>query len=111
MKRKGERERYTQPSAEIQRTPRRDRKPFSSEQCKEIGENNTMGKTRDLLKKTGDIKGTFHARMDTIKDRNGTHLIEEKILRRGGTNTQRTVHQSLWSLTEPDTLEREVKGP
>ena len=76
MKGKGERERYTQPSAEIQRTPRIDRKPFSSEQCKEIGENNTMGKTRDLLKKTGDIKGTFHARMDTIKDRNGTHLIE-----------------------------------
>ena len=70
-----------------------------------------MGKTSNLFKKTGDIKGTFHARMDTIKDRNGTHLIEDKILRRGGTNTQRTVHQSLWSLTEPDTLEREVNGP
>ena len=82
MKGKGERERYTQLSAEIQRIPRRGKKPFSSEQCKEIEENNTTGKTRDLFKKTGDIKGTFHARMDTIKDRNGTHLIEEETKKR-----------------------------
>ena len=64
----GERERYTQLNAEFQRIARRDRKIILKKQCKEVEENNKMGKTRDLFKKTGDIKGTFHARMDTIKD-------------------------------------------
>ena len=64
---KGGREGHTQLNAEVQRTARRDKKVFLSEQCKEIEENNRMGKTRDLLKKTGDIKGTFHARMGMKK--------------------------------------------
>ena len=66
---KGERERYTQVNAEFQRIGRRDKKAFFNEQYKEIEKNNRMGKTRDLFKETGDIKGTFHARMSTIKDR------------------------------------------
>ena len=76
MKGKGERERYTHLNAEFQKTERRDKKAFLSEQCKEIEENNRMGKTRDLFKKTGDTKGTFHAKMGTIKDRNGKDLTE-----------------------------------
>ena len=64
---KGEKERYTHLNAEFQRIARRDKKAFLSEQCKEIEENNITGKTRDLFKKTGDIKGTFHARRCTIK--------------------------------------------
>ena len=66
---KGERERYTQLKAEFQRTARRDKKDFLKEQCKEIEENNRMEKTTDLLQKTGDTKGTFHAKMGKIKDR------------------------------------------
>ena len=73
---KGERERYTQPNTEFQRTVRRDKKAFLSEQCKGIEENNRMGKSRDLFKKIRDIKGTFHAKMGTIKARNGMDLIE-----------------------------------
>ena len=69
VKGKGERERYTQLNAEFQRIARRDKKALN-EQCKEIEENNRMGKARDLFKKTGDIKGTFHARMGMIQDRN-----------------------------------------
>ena len=72
---KEEKERYTHLNAEIQRIARRDKKAFLSEQCKEIEENNRMGKTRDL-KKIRDTKGTFHAKMGTIKDRNGMDLIE-----------------------------------
>ena len=75
-KSKGERERYTQLNAEHQRTAKRDKKAFLSEQCKEIEENNRMGKTRDLFKKIRDTKGTFHAKMGTIKDRNGKDLTE-----------------------------------
>ena len=71
VKGKGERERYTQLNAEFQRKARRDKKPFLNEHCKEIEENNRMGKTEDLLKKIGDIKGTFHARMGIIKITNG----------------------------------------
>ena len=71
MKGKGGRERYTQLKAEFQRRARRDKKAFLSEQCKEIEENNRMGKTRDLVKKIGDTKGAFHAKMGIIKDRNG----------------------------------------
>ena len=70
-KSKGENERYTHLNAEFQRIARGDKKAFLSEQCKEIEENNRMGKTTDLLKKIRDTKGTFHAKMGTIKDRNG----------------------------------------
>ena len=76
VKDKRESERYTQMHAEFQRIARRDKKSFLSEQCKEIEENNTMGKTRDLSKKIRDIKGTFHAKMGTIKDRNSMDLTE-----------------------------------
>ena len=73
---KGEKERYTHLNAEFQRRARRDKKAFLSDQCKEIEENNRMGKTRDLFKKIGDTKGTFHAKLGTIKDRNGMDLTE-----------------------------------
>ena len=69
-------ERYTQPNPELQRTSRRDKKAFLSEQCKETEENNRMGRTRDLFKKVGDTKGTFHAKMGSVKDRNGKDLTE-----------------------------------
>ena len=69
MKGKGEKERYTHLNAEFQRISRRDKKAFLSDQCKEIEENNRMGKSRDLFKKIGDTKGTFHAKMGTVKDR------------------------------------------
>ena len=74
---KGETEIHTQLNAEFQRIARREKKGFVSEQWKEIEENSRMGKTRDLSKKIGDIKGTFHARLGTTKDRNGKDLIEE----------------------------------
>ena len=70
-KRKGEKERYKHLNAELHRIARRDNKAFLSDQCKEIEENNSMGKTRDLFKKIRDTKGTFHAKMGSIKDRNG----------------------------------------
>ena len=73
---KGERERYTHLNAEFQRIARRDKKAFLSDQCKEIEENSRIGKTRDLFKKIGDTKGKFHAKMGTIKDRNGMDLTE-----------------------------------
>ena len=73
---KGEKERYTYLNAEFQRIARRDKKAFLSDQCKEIEENNRMGKTRDLFKKIRDIKGTFHAKMGTIKERNSMNLTE-----------------------------------
>ena len=73
---KGEQERYTHLNAEFQRIARRDKKASLSDQCKEIEENNRMGKTRDLFKKIRDTKGTYHAKMGTIKDRNGMDLTE-----------------------------------
>ena len=73
-------------NAEFQRIARRDKKDFFSDQCKEIEENNRMGKTRDLFKKIRDTKGTFHAKMGTIKDRNGMDLTEQKVLRSGELN-------------------------
>ena len=73
---KGEKERYTYLNAEFQRIARRDRKAFLSEQCKETEENNTMGKARAILKKITDTKGTFYAKMSTVKDRNGKDLTE-----------------------------------
>ena len=75
-------------NAELQRIARRDKKVFLSDQCKEIKENNRMGKTRDLVKKMRDTKGTFHAKMGTIKNRNGMDLTEAEDIRRGGKNTQ-----------------------
>ena len=71
---KGEKERYTHLNAELQRIARRDKKAFLSDQCKEIEENNRMGKTSDLVKKIRDTKGTFHAKMGTIEDRSGMDL-------------------------------------
>ena len=79
---KGENERYTHLNAEFQRTARRDKKAFLSDQCKEIEENNKMGKTGDLFKKIRDTKGTFHAKMDTIKDRNGVGLTEAEDIKK-----------------------------
>ena len=76
MKSKGEKERYKHLNAEFQRIPRRDKKTFLSDQCKEIEENNRMGKTRVLFKKIRDTKVIFHAKMGSIKDRNGMDLTE-----------------------------------
>ena len=76
VKSKGEKERYKRLNAEFQRIARRDKRAFLSDQCKEIEENNRRGKTRDLFKKISDTKGTFHAKIGTIKDRNGMDLIE-----------------------------------
>ena len=83
----GKKERYKHLNAEFQRIARRDKKAFLSDQCKEIEENNRMGKTRDLFKKIRDTKGTFHAKMGSIKDSNGRDLQNRKILKRGGKNT------------------------
>ena len=92
VKGKGEKERYIPLKAEFQRIARRDKKAFLSDQCKEIEENNRMGKTIDLFKKIRDTQGTFHEKMGSIKDRNGMDLTEDikkqKILRRGGKKTQ-----------------------
>ena len=82
VKSKGEKARYIHLNAEFQRIARRDKKAFLCDQCKEIEENNRMGKTRDLFKKISDTKGTFHAKMGTIKDRNGMDLTEEDIDKR-----------------------------
>ena len=79
---KGEKERYTHLNAEFQRTARRDKKAFLSNQCKEIEENNRMGKTRDLVKKIRDTKGTFLAKMGSIKDRNGMDLAEAEDIKK-----------------------------
>ena len=93
---KGEKERYMHLIAEFQRTARRDKKAFLSYQCKEIEENNKMGKTRDLFKKIRYTKGVFHAKMGSIKDRNGMDLTEQKILRRGGKNTQKNYTKKIF---------------
>ena len=76
-------------NAEFQRIARRDKKAFLNDHCKEIEENNRMGKTRDLFKVIRDTKGTIHEKMGIIKDRNGMDLTEAEILRRGGKNTQK----------------------
>ena len=82
MKGKGEKGRYIHLNAEFQRIPRRDKKAFLSEQCKETDENNRTGKTRDLFKKIRDTKGTFHANMGSIKDRNGMDLTEAEDIKK-----------------------------
>ena len=79
---KGEKKRYTHLNTEFQRIARRDKKAFLSDQCKEIEENNRMGKTRDLFKKVRDTKGIFHAKMGIIKDRNGMDLTEAEDIKR-----------------------------
>ena len=82
MKSKGEKERYKHLNAEFQRIAKRDKKAFHSDKCKGIEENNRMGKTRDLVKKISDTKGTFHAKMGSIKDRNGRDLTEAEDIKK-----------------------------
>ena len=82
MKGKGEKERYTHLNAEFQRIARRDKKAFLKDKCKEIEENNRMGKTRDLFKKIRDTKGTFHAKTDSIKDRNCMDITETEDIKK-----------------------------
>ena len=89
MKGKGDKETYTHLNAEFQRIARRDKKAFLSEQCKEIEENNRMGKTRDLFKKIGDTKGTFHEKMGIIKDRNYIDLTEAEDIKKRWQNAQK----------------------
>ena len=96
VKSKGEKERYKHLNAEFQKIARRDKKAFLGDQCKEIEENNRMGKTRDLFKKIRDTKGTFHAKMGSIKGRNGMDLTEQKILRRSGKNTQKSCTKKIF---------------
>ena len=92
MKSKGEKERYKHLNAEFQRIARTDKKAFFSDQCKEVEENNRMGKTRDLFKKIRDTKGTFHAKTGSIKDRNCMDLTEaEDIKKRWQEYTERKV--------------------
>ena len=99
-KSKGEKERYTHLNAEFQRIARRDKKAILSEKYKEIEENNRMGKTRDLFKKIRDTKGTFHAKMGTIKDRNGRDLTEtEDIKKRWQEHTEKLYRKHL---NDPD---------
>ena len=93
---KGEKERYKHLNAEFQRIARRDKKAFLSNQCKEIEANNRMGKTRDLFKKIRDNKPTFHAKVGTIKDRNGMDLTEAEDIRRGGKNTQKNCTKKIF---------------
>ena len=117
-KSKGEKERYTHLNAEFQRIARRDKKAFLNDQCKEIEGNNRMGKTRDLFKKMRDTKGTFHAKMGSIKDRNGLDLTEaEDIKKRWQEYTELYKkdlhdpdnHDDVITNLESDILEREVK--
>ena len=98
VKSKGEKERYTHLNAEFQRIARRGKKAFLSDQCKEIEQNNRMGKTRDILKKIRDTKGTFHAKMGSIKKRNGMDPQKQKILRRGGKNTQKNCTKKIFTV-------------
>ena len=95
---KREKERYTHLNAEFLRIVRRDKKAFLSDQCKEIEENNRMGKTRDLFKKIGDTKGTFHAKMGSIKNRNGMDLTEvEDIKKRWKEYTEELYKKDLYN--------------
>ena len=118
-KSKGEKERYKHLNVEFQRIARRDKKAFLSHQCKEIEEKNIMGKTRDLFKKIRDTKGTFHAKMGSIKDRNGMDITEaEDIKKRWQEYTEELYkkdlhdpdnHDGVITHLEPDILECEVK--
>ena len=116
---KGEKERYTHLNAEFQRLARRDKKAFLSDQCKEIEENNRMGKTRDLFKKIRDSKGMFHAKMGTIKNRNGMDLTEAEDIKKRWQKYTEDLHKKRFhdpdnhdgviTHLEPDILECEVK--
>ena len=118
-KKKGEKERYKHLNAEVQRIARRDKKAFFSEQCKEIEENNRMGKTRDHLKKIRDTKGTFHAKMGSIKNRNGRDLTETEDIKKRWQEYTEELHKKdihnpdnqddAITHLEPDILEYEVK--
>ena len=96
VKRKEEKERYSHLNAEFQRIARRDKKAFLSDQCKEIEENHRMGTTRDFFKKIRDTKGTLHVKIGLIKDRNGMNLKKQKILKRGGKNTQKNYTKKIF---------------
>ena len=119
VKGKGEKERYTYLNAEFQRTAKRDKKAFLSDQCKEREENNRMGNSRDLFKKIGDTKVTFHVKMGSVKDRNGMDLTEaEDIKKRWQEYTEELYkkdphdpdnHDGVITHLEPDILEYEVK--
>ena len=121
VKSKREKERYTHLNAEVQRIARRDKKAFLSDQYKELEENNRMGKTRDLFKKIRDTNRTFHAKMGTIKDRNGMDLTEaEDIKKRWQEYTEELYkkdlhdkdnHDGVITHLEPDILEYESTGP
>ena len=111
---KGEKERYTHLNAEFQRISRRDKKVFLSDQCKEIEENNRMGKTRDFFKKIRDTKGTFHAEIVSIKDRNGMDLTEAEDIKMWQEYTEELYekdlhdpdnHDGVITHLEPDILE------
>ena len=118
MKSKGEEERYTHLNAEFQRIARRDKKAFLKDQCKEIEKNNRLRKTRDLFKKIRDIKGTFHAKMGSIKDRNCMDLIEAKDIKKRWQEYTELYkkdlhdpdnHYGVITHLEPDILECEVR--
>ena len=120
VKSKGEKEKYTHLNAEFQRIARRGKKAYLSDQCKEIEENNKMGRTRDLFKEIRDTKGTFHAKMGSIKDRNGMDLTETEDLKRWQEYTEELYkkdlhdpdnHNGMITHLEPDILEFEVSGP
>ena len=105
VKSKGEKERHTHLNAAFQRIARRDKKAFLNDQCKKIEENDRMGKTRDLFKKIRATKGTFHAKMGSIKDRNSMDLKQkQKILRRGGNNTQKNYTKKKIFMTQIITM-------
>ena len=115
---KGEKERYTHLNAEFQRIPKRDKKAFLSDQWKEIEENNRMGKIRDLFKKIRDTKGTFHAKVGTIKDKNDMDLTEAEDFKKWQEYTEELYkkdlhdpdnHNGVITHLEPDILECEVK--
>ena len=118
-KSKEEKEKYTHVNAEFQKIARRDKKAFLSDQCKEIEGNNRMGKTREIFKKIRDIKGTFHARTDTIKDRNGMDLTEAEDIKKSWQEYTEELykkdlhnpdnHDGVITHLEPDILECEVK--
>ena len=118
-KSKGEKERYKHLNAECQRIARRDKKASLSNQCKEIEENNRMGKTRDLFKKIRDTKGIFHAKMGSIKDRNGMDLTEADDIKKRWQEYRKElykkdlhdpdIHDGVITHLEPDILECEVK--
>ena len=95
MKGKGDKERHTHLNAEFQRIARREKKVFLTDQCKEIKENNRIGKARDLFKKIRDTKGTFHAKMGSIKDRNGMDLTEAEDIKKWQQYTEELYKKSL----------------